>query len=82
MFPKYLTDPFRPQLSHRIDAYTRRNVSRGNSFFNWPTDVRGLLVIQFERPSQSWLGKLSCIAKGGSKPLKLKYKICAFEHRI
>ena len=67
--------------------HTIRQVSRANSYYNWPTAVGGLLVMQFDRPSQSWLSSLTSNIPGmgnpeNKKPIKLKFKICAFEHNI
>jgi hypothetical protein len=82
------TDCFRPQFSHRLDAQTRKGVGRGNSFINWPCNVGGLAVIQFERPSQSWLSSLTCGLPGmrqtsdRNKPIRLKFKISSFEHNL
>jgi hypothetical protein len=78
-----LADVFRPQTSQRIDMFTRLQVSRGNSYVNWPCTTNGLLVIQFERPSQSWLGSLTCGISGSKpRPVRFKYKVCAFQHKI
>ena len=78
----------RQQCSNRLDEHTRKQVCRGNSYLNWPTNVGGLLVLRFERPSQSWINSLVGGLPGagsfglGNQPIKVRYKIDAFEHNI
>jgi hypothetical protein len=81
-------DVYKSQCSHKYEVHTRKQVSCGNSYLNWPFDIGGLLVISFKRSSQSWLSRLTRGIPGMDnyfderKPIKFKYKISSFDHKI